>query len=73
MHFERADHLLKRLKVSRLDNSHDAEIRKLIRVDLFICDDLCLQALDTADTYELVVERPGHKADRRSRPCAGSR
>jgi DNA replication protein DnaC len=60
VHFERADQLFKRLKASRLDNSHDAEIRKLIRVDLLILDDLCLQALDAADTadlYELVVER----------------
>lgn len=60
VHFERADQLFKRLKASRLDNSHDAEIRKLIRVDLLVLDDLCLQALDAADTadlYELVVER----------------
>ncbi len=42
VHFERADRLFKRLKASRLDNSHDAEIRKLIRVDLLIIDDLCL-------------------------------
>jgi len=65
VHFERADQLFKRLKVSRLDNSHDAEIRKLIRVDLLICDDLCLQGLDAADTadfYELVVERHRHSA-----------
>jgi DNA replication protein DnaC len=60
VHFERADQLLKRLKASRLDNSHDAEIRKLIRVDLLVLDDLCLQGLDAADTadfYELIVER----------------
>lgn len=60
VHFERADQLFKRLKASRLDNSHDIEIRKLIRVDLLVLDDLCLQRLDTADTadfYELVVER----------------
>lgn len=60
VHFERSDQLFKRLKASRLDLSHDAEIRKLIRVDLLILDDLCLQALDatdTADLYELVVER----------------
>ena len=38
MHFERGDQLLKRLKVSRLDNSHDAEMRKLLRVDLLILD-----------------------------------
>ncbi len=60
VHFERGDQLLKRLKASRLDNSHDAEIRKLLRVDLLILDDLCLQpldALDTADIYETIVER----------------
>jgi DNA replication protein DnaC len=61
--FERTDILLKRLRASRLDNSHDAELRKLIRVDLLILDDFALQAfdaLDTADIYELIVER--HRA-----------
>jgi len=61
--FERTDILLKRLRASRLDNSHDAEIRKLIRVDLLILDDFALQPLDpldTADIYELIVER--HRA-----------
>src|SRR5262249_33437387 len=60
VHFERCDRLLKRLRASRLDNSHDAEMRKLIRVDLLIVDDFALQALDaldTADVYELIVER----------------
>ena len=60
VHFERTDRLLKRLKASRLDNSHDAEMRKLLRVDLLILDDFCLQpldAVDTADVYELIVER----------------
>ncbi len=33
VHFERCDRLLKRLRASRLDNSHDTEIRKLLRVD----------------------------------------
>jgi hypothetical protein len=37
--FCRADVLLKRLRASRLDNSHDAEMRKLMRVDLLILDD----------------------------------
>jgi DNA replication protein DnaC len=58
--FQRADVLLKKLRASRLDNSHDAEIRKLLRVDLLILDDFALQpfdALDTADVYELIVER----------------
>ena len=61
--FYRTDILLKRLRASRLDNSHDAEIRKLIRVDLLILDDFALQpldTLDTADVYELIVER--HRA-----------
>ncbi len=65
VHFERADQLFKRLKASRLDLSHDVEMRKLIRVDLLVVDDLCLHALDAADTadlYELIVERHGRAA-----------
>ena len=61
--FSRTDVLLKRLRASRLDNSHDTEIRKLVRVDLLVLDDFALQpmdALDTADIYELIVER--HRA-----------
>ncbi len=63
VHFERCDRLLKRLRASRLDNSHDNEIRKLLRVDLLIIDDFALQpmdSVDTADIYELIVER--HRA-----------
>ena len=61
--FSRTDVMLKRLRASRLDNSHDVEIRKLVRVDLLVLDDFALQpmdALDTADIYELIVER--HRA-----------
>src|SRR5438105_2554721 len=61
--FQRADVLLKRLRASRLDNSHDAEMRKLLRVDLLILDDFALQrldGLDTSDVYDLIVER--HRA-----------
>ena len=61
--FERSGQLLKRLKAARLDNSHDEQIRKLLRVDLLILDDFCLQpmdATDTADIYEIIVER--HRA-----------
>jgi DNA replication protein DnaC len=61
--FQRADVLLKRLRASRLDNSHDVEIRKPLRVDLLILDDFALQpldALDTSDIYDLIVER--HRA-----------
>jgi DNA replication protein DnaC len=58
--FSRADQLFRRLKAARLDNSLEAEMRKLARVDLLILDDFALQAMDaleTADFYELVVER----------------
>jgi DNA replication protein DnaC len=60
VHFERADRLFKRLKAAYLDNSHETEIRRLIRVDVLIIDDLALQGLDnteTVDFYELAVER----------------
>ena len=56
----RAGKLFKRLKAARLDNSVDAEMRRLAHVPLLIIDDFCLQALDateTADFYELIVER----------------
>jgi len=58
--FARADQLLRRLTAARLDNSVEAEMRRLARVDLLILDDFALQAMDqteTADFYELVVER----------------
>ncbi len=51
--FYRADVLLKKLRASRLDNSHDAEIRKLLRVDLLILDDFALQPFDTLDTADI--------------------
>ena len=60
VHFERAERLHKRLKAARLDASYDAEMRKLIGVDLLLIDDFALQPLDaieTADFYELIVER----------------
>ena len=60
VHFERADKLFKRLKAARLDNSVEAELRKLISVDLLVIDDFALHPLDTTETndfYELVVER----------------
>lgn len=60
VHFERGDRLHKRLKASRLDATYDTEMRKLIGVDLLIVDDFALQPLDateTADIYELCVER----------------
>lgn len=58
--FSRTDRLLKRLKACRLDQSYEAEMKKLIRVDLLILDDFALHSFDqteTGDIYELVVER----------------
>lgn len=58
-----ADQMLKNLKHARLDNSHDAELRKLIAVDLLIVDDFGLDAMDSVesrDTYDLLTER--HRA-----------
>jgi DNA replication protein DnaC len=58
--FHRTDRLLKHLKAARLGGTYEAEMRKLIRVDLLILDDFCLHALDpteTGDVYEIVVER----------------
>jgi DNA replication protein DnaC len=60
VHFERADRLLKRLKAARLDASYDAEMRKLIGVELLLLDDFALHPLDameTSDSYEIVMER----------------
>jgi DNA replication protein DnaC len=60
VHFERADKMLKRLKAARLDNSAEAEMRKLVGVDLLLIDDFALHPLDVTETndfYELVVER----------------
>src|SRR4051812_8824100 len=60
VHLTRADKLFKRLKAARLDNTVEAEIRRLAHTPLLILDDFCLQTLDTtetADFYEIVVER----------------
>ncbi|WP_432844226.1 ATP-binding protein [Dactylosporangium sp. CA-092794] len=64
VHMTRADKLFKRFKAARLDHTVEAEMRRLAHIQLLILDDFCLQALDateTADFYELVVERH-HKA-----------
>jgi DNA replication protein DnaC len=62
--FTRADQLFRQLKAARLDNSVEVEMRRLTRIELLIIDDFALKAMDqteTADFYELVVERH-HKA-----------
>jgi DNA replication protein DnaC len=60
VHAARADKLFTRLRAARLDNTLDAEIRKLARVQVLILDDFALRTLDATETndfYELVVER----------------
>ncbi|MDQ4105452.1 MAG: ATP-binding protein [Actinomycetota bacterium] len=60
VHAERADKLFKRLRAARLDHTHDEQMRKLHRIELLILDDLALHPLDATDTsdfYELIVER----------------
>ena len=47
--FERSDQLFKRLRIARLDNSIETEIRKLLRFDLLIID-LCRHC-DYADLW----------------------
>jgi DNA replication protein DnaC len=60
VHMTPAAKLFKRLKAARLDNTLDAEMRRLSAVELLIIDDLALQAMDpveTTDFYQLCVER----------------
>ena len=56
----RTDQMLKTLKHARLDNSYEAELRKLLAVDLLILDDFALDAMDAVesrDVYEILLER----------------
>ena len=60
VHMASTAKLFKRLKAARLDNTLDAEMRRLAGIDLLILDDFALQPLDpteTADFYQLCVER----------------
>ena len=59
----RTDQLHKTLKHARLDQTYEAELRKLIAVDLLLVDDFGLDAMDpveSRDTYEILIER--HRA-----------
>jgi DNA replication protein DnaC len=59
----RADRMLKALRHARLDNSYDAELRRIIAVDVLIVDDFGLDAMDATesrDAYEIFTER--HRA-----------
>jgi DNA replication protein DnaC len=60
VHFARADKLFTRLRAARLNNTLEAEMRRLARVELLILDDFALRPLDptqTSDFYEIIVER----------------
>jgi hypothetical protein len=45
----RTDKLLKTLKHARLEHSHEAELRKLLAVDVLVIDDFGLDALDATE------------------------
>ena len=56
----RADQMLKTLQHARLDRTYEAELRKLITVELLIVDDFGLDAMDVTeshDAYEILTER----------------
>ena len=60
----RADRLFTKLRAARLDNTLDAELRRLARLDLVIIDDFALRPLDAFalnDFYEITVERHNRK------------
>lgn len=57
--FGRADKLFTRLRAARLDNTVDAEIRRLAAVEVLIIDDFALRPLDateTSDFYNALCE-----------------
>lgn len=56
----RTDAMLKTLKHARLDRTYDAELGKLIAVDLLLLDDFAIDVLDpteSRDLYDLLLER----------------
>lgn len=60
VHMARAGQMFKKLKAARLDNTTEAEHRRLATADILIIDDFALTPLDetaTADFYELTVAR----------------
>jgi DNA replication protein DnaC len=65
VHMARAAVLFKRLKAARLDNTTEAEHRRLAAVNVLIIDDFALTPMDetaTTDFYELTVARHGSNA-----------
>lgn len=56
----RTDRMLKMLTHARLDNSYEAELRKILTVDLLILDDFAIDTMDATesrDIYEILTER----------------
>lgn len=56
----RTDQLIKTVKHARLDNSYEAELRKVIAVDLLVLDDFAIDvpdATESRDLYEILIER----------------
>ena len=56
----RTEQMLKTLKQARLDHSYEAELRKIISVDLLILDDFAIDVLDATesrDLYDILLER----------------
>ncbi len=56
----RTDRILKSLRHARLDNTYEAELRKLLTVDLLILDDFAqdtMEVTESRDTYEILIER----------------
>lgn len=57
---QRCDRILKTLKHARLSGTYEAELRRLIAVDLLLVDDFGLDAMDAVesrDVHELLTER----------------
>jgi DNA replication protein DnaC len=55
-----ADKVLKTLRQARLLQNYEAELRKLLAVDLLVLDDFCLDQMDpqeSRDAYEILTER----------------
>jgi len=56
----RTEQMLKTLKQARLDHSYEAELRRIISVDLLVLDDFAIDVLDATesrDLYDILLER----------------
>src|ERR1700719_4130459 len=49
----RTDQMLKTLRHARLDNSYEAELRKVVAVDLLLLDDFAIDILDATESRDL--------------------